>query len=613
MSVDPGRSSSPLALAGPDHAPGIRRTTLRIAERMLGLTALERIRQELTHRGGGTITPEAVLDRLRVRTIISDRDVRRVPRTGGLLAVASHPFGGLDALVLHALLRSVRSDVRVLANALVFRIPELRSNLIPVDIFGGREAAVQNSRALRQAIEWLRVGGSLLIFPAGEVAHLRWRSFRVEESAWPEIVARLALRAGAAVLPLHVAGRNSAVFQCAGLIHAGLRTALLPRELLNKRGRCVRVRVGNIVSPRRTQLFRDAATLTRYLRDRTLALADATIEKGDDATPTGNRARATPAEALIEPPVPREALCEEIERLPSTALLVQCGNAQTFCCDAATIPATLREIGRLRELTFRAVGEGTGKPTDLDRFDPSYRHLFVWRRDLGEIVGAYRLGLVDEIAPRFGPGGLYTHTLFRYGRRLLDEFGPAIELGRSFVVAEHQRSYSALQMLWKGIGRFVVNRPRYRVLFGAVSISAEYESMTKALLMAFLRANHFAAELARLTRPRRPPHVRGRQRSAASAFSRVATTLDDVDEIVRELEADGRGMPVLLRQYLKLNGRLLGFNVDPEFGNCIDGLFFVDLTTVNRAILNRFMGTAGADAFLEHHLQTNQICALTSS
>jgi hypothetical protein len=225
----------------------------------------------------------------------------------------------------------------------------------------------------------------------------------------------------------------------------------------------------------------------------------------------------------------------------------------------------------LRELTFRAAGEGTGRTRDLDAFDRAYRHLFVWHRGDRRLVGAYRLGFTDEILAAHGPDGLYTHTLFRYDRRLLDRISPAIELGRSFVRAEYQRDYAPLLLLWKGIGRIVVAQPRYRRLFGPVTISHDYSSLSQHLLMAFLEANRLLPDLARLVAPRNPP-APARRRDEGVAAGRFATDPDEADALVADIEADGRGLPVLLRQYLKLNARLLGWNVDRRFGRALDGL-----------------------------------------
>jgi putative hemolysin len=252
-----------------------------------------------------------------------------------------------------------------------------------------------------------------------------------------------------------------------------------------------------------------------------------------------------------------------------------------FCATAERIPETLREIGRLRELAFRGVGEGTGRPIDLDRFDEHYLHLFSWNCETCEVVGAYRLGRSDRILARAGEAGLYTRTLFQYDRRLLDAIAPALELGRSFVRAEYQRNPTALLLLWKGICRFVALHPQYRHVFGAVSISPRLGETTQQQLMQFLEQNHRHADLASLVTALHPP----RRPTLAPAATHPAAP----------------EMPVLLRQYLKLHARVLAFGVDPSFANTLDALVVVDLLAVEAALLQRYFGREGAAAFLAHH------------
>jgi putative hemolysin len=275
-------------------------------------------------------------------------------------------------------------------------------------------------------------------------------------------------------------------------------------------------------------------------------------------------------------------------------VLIETDTFQVISARAADLPAVLPEIGRLRELTFRAAGEGSGLPRDLDRFDETYRHLFVWDRHRCEIAGAYRVGATDEVTAKAGVEGLYTRTLFDYDQALLDRIGPALELGRAFVAPEYQRDFSPLMLLWKGISRLVAREPRYRRLFGVVSISDHYASVTRQLLLKFLQTTRFDSDLGRLVKAKHPPAP------ARSDFVETTTVerIEDVCALVRSLEADGKDMPVLLRQYLKLNARLLGFSVDPSFGNVLDGLVVVDLGEVEPAILSRYMGRSESRAFL---------------
>ena len=580
-----------------------RRAMLAMAqpalERLLGLPDLNELYAG-DWRSEAEAFPEAALGRLRVRLEVEDADLARVPATGPLVVVANHPFGGVDGLALHALLRRVRPDVKLLGNYLLHRVPELRGTVIPVDPFGGAAAIRGSVSGLKAARRWLEAGGCLAVFPAGEVSHLQLGRAAITDPPWSPSVARLARRAGAAMLPVHFAGANGALFQIAGLVHPRLRTALLPRELLRRQATSIAVRVGRLVPAARLASLDDEAA-TALLRARAYVLAR-------DRTPARRPAPAASAASdrarrFLRPvagPLAGHRLAAEVEALPEACWLGAQGEFRVGLASAAQIPALLDEIGRLREITFRAAGEGTGRTRDLDAFDGYYRHLFVWHRGDRALAGAYRLGLTDEILAGQGPSGLYTQTLFRYDRRLLDRLSPAIELGRSFVRAEYQRDYAPLLLLWKGIGRFVVTHPRYRRLFGPVTISHDYSSVSKHLLMAFLEANRRLPDLSRLVAPRNPP-PEARRRDEGVVAGRTAIDFDEADALVADIEADGRGLPVLLRQYLKLNARLLGWNVDRRFGRALDGLMLVDLVDVPRPLLARYLGKDGAATFLGAH------------
>jgi putative hemolysin len=275
----------------------------------------------------------------------------------------------------------------------------------------------------------------------------------------------------------------------------------------------------------------------------------------------------------------------EIARLDDCKLIAG-ETIDVYCAPADRIPAVLREIGRLREITFRNVGEGTGRDIDLDRFDDYYLHLFAWDRSASVVAGAYRVAPVDEIVGRMGVEGLYTSTLFRFDRQLLARLGPALELGRSFVRSEYQRSSNVLMLLWKGIARFVLQSDRYRVLFGPVSISARYGSRSRELLQTYLAQNarHELSELFRAITA--PPRVEAAVKSPSD--------VQQLDAVISALEPDGKGVPVLLRQYLRLNAKLLAFNIDQSFSDVLDALMMVDLADVDRAILTRYFGREGA-------------------
>lgn len=315
---------------------------------------------------------------------------------------------------------------------------------------------------------------------------------------------------------------------------------------------------------------------------------------------------AAPAPTLTgAAPVARAAIPDlvaaEIEGLPAEQRLVESGRFVVVHARAHQAPACLREVGRLREITFRAAGEGTGRDLDLDAHDRIYSHLVLFDREARCVAGAYRFAPTDEVLPVFGVQGLYTNTLFSLDPRLFLALGPALELGRSFVRTEYQRAYAPLLLLWRGLCGFISRNPRYRILFGAVSISASYGRFSRALVAQALSQPGWLHPLARYATPRHPLAVPRAVRGDLGDLPRTIEDAADLSDLVSDAEDDAKGLPVLLREYLKLGGRMLGFSVDPAFSGVLDGLVAVDLARSDRRRLDAIMGRDAAQAFVAHH------------
>lgn len=575
------------------------RMTRRPLARFMALDRLELIYKEIALRENPARFPDKILDVLRITHDVRERDLSRIPRRGPVLVVANHPFGGIDGIILCSLLLAVRGDVKVMANHLLSLIPEFRDIFIAVNPFGTREAVRNNFGPLRETMACLRRGGMVGIFPAGEVSHLRWQCPRISDPPWNSQIAAIVRRTGASVLPVYFNGANSLFFQLSGLLHPRLRTVMLPREMLKKTDSAVHVKIGTPLPFKRLEKFSRDAEMIRYLRLRTYMLAHQSPKR-----PSGPRCAQKGAEVSPQPiisPLRPGLLAREVLDLPPKQLLAVHHDFQVFEAATPQIPRLLQEIGRLREITFRKVGEGTGRPVDLDRFDACYRHVFLWHKKQREVVGAYRLGLTDHILKTSGKKGLYTHTLFKYGAPFLNLINPAVELGRSFVRSEYQRSFHPLMLLWKGIARFVARNPHYKNLFGPVSITRDYRTLSRSLMVAYLNKNNHRIDLAGLIKPRRPfknQSLKGRDLKTTLA---LLEDIQELSEMVSELETDQKGVPVLLRHYVKLGGKFLGFSVDPHFGDVLDGLILVDLTRTDPKILERLMGKEPAAEFLAFH------------
>jgi putative hemolysin len=543
---------------------------------------------------------QTLLAEMRVQLEVPPADLDRIPAEGPLVAVANHPSGMLDGAALGALLSRVRPDVKILADSLLEAIPELHEHCIFIRSPRVRSLAGRNPTALKQAIEWLRGGGALIVFPAGEVAPWDVRPTAATKPVWNNLAASLVRRSGASALPVYLSGRQHIAFQLLGLIHPRVRTLVLLQEFLQQQGKRIQVRVGSPIPAELITALENVEEATRYLRLRTYLLSF----RGKKPLSLPAKVRAVlprKTQATIIPPVPLNLLLGDLQGLPPDRLLTENSDFAVYAARATDMPHLLDEVGRLREVTFRAAGEGTGKRADLDCFDDYYWHLLLWDKHKQQLAGAYRAGITDEIIRSHGFKGLYTHTVFRYDERLFLKIGSALELGRSFVRAEYQRQYASLLLLWKGIARFVAARPQTPVLFGAVSISKEYNAASREMIVRYFEGRHDGDEFADLIQPRTPFRAPRLRQWDCRALCNALRDLDELAEPISDVELDGKGLPILIRQYDKLGGKLVGFNLDRKFSDVVDGLVIVDLRQTDPQVLERYMGKEGYAAFRRFH------------
>ena len=592
----------------PKAAPrGFRNPVSRfLVEHAVGFHKLDRIVTEARALQREGVEPDfnaAILKGMNLHVELDEADLANIPKTGPVILVSNHPFGGIEGVVLLDILRRARPDFKVMANYYLDAIPEMRKDFIFVNPFGSAAAARQNIRPLLECVRWLKEGHILGVFPSGEVSSIDLKRRLVRDPPWSESIAALARKTGATVVPMHFCGRNPALFQLAGLVHPRLRTVLLPRMTARQRRRTITAFIGKPVTPGEIARVESDKELTRLLRLRSYAL--------EGRAPARKKLlhlpRRKPAAALAGPreeiisETPREEIEAALAALPKDSFLLSGSGLDVYMAPLAPENPIMRELGRLREITFRAVGEGTGRATDVDVYDPHYRHLFLWDPKERRLVGAYRLGLAPEIVPKFGVEGLYTHSLFRYSRQLIDRCQPCIEMGRSFVRPEYQRAFAPLMMLWKGIGAFIARNPDYHSLFGPVSISSAYRDESRSMLLRSLRLSNFAGELARFVKPLRPPRRGRRAEWKGKDYEEMIANTDLVSSIISDLESDRKGIPILVKQYLKLGGRILAFNVDPDFGDCLDGLILVDLRRTDAKVRAHYMGADADATFRAHH------------
>lgn len=523
---------------------------------------------------------------LGVQVSVTDPErLEALPAEGPVLVVANHPLGGLEGVALARQLRQRRPDLLVLTNQLLCRIPELAGIFVGVDVLSN-QAAKDNIRSIKRLHSHLQQGGALLIFPAGTVATFEFSHARILDKPWNRLVGQLVRRHACPCLTVHVGGRNSLLFYLAGMLHPRLRTALLPRQLANKQGGQLTLRIGDCIPADELLSCGTPEAITEYLRIATDALAD----------PVPPVSRVQPI-AAFAPEVPVARQQHAIDALEDCRLLEHADFA-VYCAPYDRLGVIMEQIAVAREITFRSVGEGTGRERDTDRFDPHYLHLFLWDKQGQRVAGAYRVGKVDEIVARHGVRGLYTHSLYRYDRTFIRRLGGALEMGRSFIQPDYQRRPQALTLLWRGIGELVVRHPEYHTLFGSVSISREYTDLARELIADTLLTQYPATGFAEMVRPRQP--LRRRYRIWSQATLDALANIKLLSKLIGRCDP-GKALPVLLRHYLSLNGRLVCFNLHPRFNDSLEGLIIVDLRNTEARTAMRFLGEAGYNHFLEAH------------
>lgn len=516
---------------------------------------------------------DALLNELQIEVEFDESELSKIPATGPFITISNHPFGLLDGLILIKLIAARRPDFKVMANFMLNQVESVSDFFIPVNPFKDDNGPWANIAGMKQCLLRLEEGLPLGIFPAGEVSTLssKWRG--VTDQAWQPTALKLIQRAEVPVIPFYFQGQNSALFHLVGLIHPMLRTVALPSEMLKKKNANIRVRVGQPISVREQKEFEDIERYGRYLKARTYSLGSAL-----KVNPFFRKKSLIPEEGEpIAPPIPSEAIEAEIERIRPHALLLSKQEFEIFTAEARDIPHILQEIGRLREITFREVNEGTLQARDLDEYDLYYLHLFLWDKEAKKIAGAYRIGLGNAIFEEYGKNGFYLASLFR----IKDEFNiylrSAIELGRSFVLGEYQRKRLPLYLLWKGIHTLIENSDELRYVIGPVSISNHYSKLSKRFMVAFIKKFYFDEELAKHIKPRKRFRSKITDGHLSDLLEDMPNDLKKVDKVIADMEPAHFRLPVLLKKYIRQNARIVGFNIDPKFNNALDGLMILDM------------------------------------
>ncbi len=527
---------------------------------------------------------DAILEGCGINIEFDERDLKNIPTTGGFIAIANHPYGGIEGMVLLKILCLVRPDAKLMANFLLKKIPNLSDYFIAVNPFENIEHSSSIS-GLKNTLELLANGTPIGIFPAGEVSTYKVDQHQVTDRMWHPVVGKIIARAKVPVIPIYFHGNNGLLFNLLSLIHPTLRTAKLPSELFNKNGHTIKLRIGKPINVAEIPDNANSVKLLNFLRARTYALGTGLEEEKKIFNPRNIFKIKKLPEAIV-PELSSVVLENEVATLRDDYKIWVEKNYEVYIAPTASIPNIIREIGRLREITFREIGEGTNKASDLDEYDIYYHHLFIWDVEAKLIVGAYRIGLGDEIFYSIGKNGFYIASVFKIKAQFTPVLKKSIELGRSWIRKEYQQKPLPLFLLWKGILKYLIDNPRYQYLIGPVSISNSFSKFSKSLIVEYINRNHFDHEMAQYVKPRKKFKVN---------FSSIDSdlliggedSLKTLDNLISEVESRNMKVPVLLRQYIALNAKIICFNIDPKFSDCLDGFLVLDLEKVPQDILDK--------------------------
>ncbi|RMB63437.1 lysophospholipid acyltransferase family protein [Dokdonia sinensis] len=530
----------------------------------------------------------ALLDEFQIKFEIPEEDLKRLPKDGAYITISNHPLGGIDGILLLKLMLEQRPDFKIIANFLLHRIEPLKPYVMPVNPFENNKDAKSSIAGFKSAISHLRDGHPLGVFPAGEVSTYKDDKLIIDKP-WEEAAMKLIKKAEVPVVPIYFHAKNSRLFYQLSRLSDTLRTAKLPSELLTQKHRVIKVRIGNPIKVQAQKQHESLEDFTEFLRKKTYMLAK-TFEK--------KRLLSNIPQTLKVPKEPKKIVREtshaliegEIDRLrKNDRRLLQSKNYEVFLAPAEEMPSTLQEIGRLREITFRAIGEGTNEATDIDKFDRYYYHMFLWDADAKKMAGAYRMGLGAKIYKEYGIDGFYLQDLFRFEPELHKMMSESIEMGRAFITKEYQQKPMPLFLLWKGIVHTTLRFPEHKYLIGGVSISNQFSNFSKSLMIEFMKSHYYDPYIAQYIRPKKEFKVKLTDEDKEFVFDESKADLNKFDKLIEEVEPGSLRLPVLIKKYIKQNAKVIAFNVDPLFNNAIDGLMYIKIADLPESTVKPVM------------------------
>ncbi len=554
--------------------------------RLTGFTRLNALYQECYSQKGVAFI-EAVFKKLEIDLVFHQKELRHLPRRGPFVTIANHPFGMIDSLALLYLILQQREDYKMTADELLMQLHPIQQHLLPKPVLNQMKTTSYGSDDLHTIKQHLAEEHPLGIFPSEELSEVNMDKERkkLTVGGWHLPSISFIHEIKVPVVPVYFHANQYTFFHILRKLNPSFRTMALPAELLGNQNQRIKIRIGNPIPVHEQNRFESYVQLGQYLKARTYSLG---MVKEERKVFPGTLKLQRPAKPIAAP-TSQTAVNKELAQLLARGKMI-CHQMeyQAFITRASDIPNILQEIGRLREITFRAVGEGTNQGLDLDEYDQYYLHLFLWDEAEKRIAGAYRMGLGEEIMAKNGKSGFYLSSLFKIADEFIPILHQGIELGRSFVTKPYQAKRLPLFLLWKAISVFLEHHPAYTYLFGPVSISNQYSTLSKTVMVAFLKKYYFDHELAAMVKPRKRFKPKLHKSYMNKLLERTTKDLKEVDRIIEDIEPAHFRLPILLKKYIKQNARIIGFNIDPAFNQALDGFMVMDLKELPESTIQGF-------------------------
>ena len=522
-----------------------------------------------------------------LKYIVFEEDLAKIPKTGPFILVSNHPLGAIDGILMTKILSEIRPDFKVMGNFLLEKIKPMEPFVIPVNPFENRKELQSSASGMRETLKHIQNGGCVGIFPAGEVSNKNNTFKEVRDKEWEKPALKLIKMAKVPVVPMYFHAKNSTLFYNMAKLHPDLQTLMLPAEMMHKREKPIRIRIGKPVSVKVMEEEESIQELGEFLQNKIYMLKSyyekrksiPEILKLPDLKLNFSLSKEENRVHNIIDETPLDDILKEINVLRGSTdkMLFKNNNYEVFFTNYDEIPSIMREIGRQREMTFRAVGEGSNLPFDLDEYDKNYHHLFLWDDAEKKLAGAYRMGLGKEILRKQGIDGFYTASLFEFDQELHPFFKKVIEMGRAYISPEYQQKPLPLFLLWRGIVHVCLRNPDHKFLMGGVSISDKFSEFSKSLMIEFMRSNYYDSAVAQYVHPKNEFKVKLRERDKNLFFDEMESDLNKLDKVIDDLEPELR-LPVLIKKYIKQNAKVIAFNVDPNFNDAIDGLMYIRIS-----------------------------------